>query len=109
MNLLLHIVIAGIALFLIGTNVAFLIHLSARLVPWFTFKIVAVTGLLVYVALSVLLGDPTWWRGLIGLAAVVTDSVAIYRMWTNIIEAQLRGHVGLVPLLRPDPPREVRP
>lgn len=100
MNVLLHIVVAGISLFLIGTNIAFLLHLSPRLMPWFTFKISAVTGLLVYVALSVLWGDPAWWRGVIGLAAVVIDTVAIYRMWTSIIEASKRGRVGLVPLLR---------
>lgn len=102
MSVLLHIVIAGIALFLIGTNISFLLHLSPRLMPWFTFKIVAVTGLLTYVALSVLWGDPSWWRGIIGLVAVVIDMVAIYRMWTSIIEASRRGHVGLVPLLRPE-------
>lgn len=95
-----HVVIAGLAVFLVGANVAFLAHLGSRFVPWFTIKIVAVTLLLVYVATSVVWGSPDWWRLVIGLVAVVVDIYAIYRMWASIADAAEAGLVGPVPLFR---------
>ena len=97
-----HIIVAGIALFLIGANGAFLLHLGARLVPWFTFKIVAVTIMLAYVAASAIWGNPQSLRLGLGFIAVVIDVWALFRMWTNITDARLAGRVGLVPLLRPE-------
>jgi hypothetical protein len=95
----LHIVIAGLALFLIGANGAFLLHLGSRLVPWFTIKIGAVTLLLAYVAASALWGDPQTLRLLLGFVAVAVDVYALYRMWASITDLSRRGVTGLVPLI----------
>jgi len=100
MTAFMHVVIAGLAVFLVGANVAFLAHLGRRFVPWFTVKIVAVTLLLIYVATSVVWGTPDWWRLVIGLVAVIIDIYAIYRMWVSIADAAESGTVGLVPLFR---------
>ena len=96
---MLHIVIAGLALFLIGANVSFLLHLGARLVPWFRFKISAVTLLLSSVAASAIWGNPELPRLALSLGAVLVDVVALFRMWSSITDLSERGIVGLVPLL----------
>jgi len=79
--------LAGVALFLLGANVAFLVHVR-NFVRWFCLKVVAVALLLVYVATSALcaerLGPGTV---TVGLVAVVVDVAAMYRMWSAIDRA----------------------
>ena len=91
---------AGMGIFLIGVNLAFLLNLGTELVRWFTVKIMAVTTLLVYVVLSMTYGNPAVWRAWIGLIAMVIDCAAVFWMWWSVTRATESGHVGLVPLLR---------
>ena len=98
---MIHIIVAGMCLFLIGANVAFLAHLRAQLMSWFNLKIVAVTVLLVYVSTSVFFGHPETCMLLLGLLATVLDSIALYKMWGSIIALKNQGIIGLVPLIRP--------
>ena len=93
----LRIVTAGLALFLVGANVAFLLHLGESLVSWFNFKIAAATLLLVYVSLSVLVGGPPPWRISIALFALIIDAIAVYRLWANVL-LLVGGHVEVIKL-----------
>ena len=83
-----HIAVAGLGLFLIGANIAFLLHLGQGFFNWFQFKIVATTLLLVYVALSVLVGGPPASRTSIAAVALIIDCVAVWRMYANIADIQ---------------------
>lgn len=82
----LHIAAGGLALFLIGANLAFIMHLGENILSWFQFKILAVTSLLVYVALSLLIGGPGATRTTIAAFALIIDTVALYRLWANVIQ-----------------------
>lgn len=75
----------GLALFLIGANVAFLAHLGYSLLQWFQFKIYATTLLLVYVATSVFFGGVGIDRTALAAIALVIDAIAIWRMWSSIL------------------------
>lgn len=97
-----HTVIAGMALFLIGCNLAFLLHLGSRLVTWFNIKIAAITLLLAYVGSSAVWGNPDEWRVALGFVGLAIDVYAMYRMWSSITDLSNRGVIGLVPLIRPD-------
>lgn len=90
---------AGMALFLFGANVAFLVNLGSRTVRWFKFKIAAITLLLGYVALSMFYGNPDAWRVSIGFSALLLDIVALVWMWRSIEKMSQSGVVGLVPLV----------
>lgn len=96
---LLHIATAGVALFLIGANIAFLAHLGSNLVPWFRFKVAAVTLLLIYVALSASFANPSLWRSGIAVAALLIDVWALWNMWRSITRLAEQGIIGLVPIL----------
>jgi hypothetical protein len=93
---------AGCGIFLIGVNLAFLLNLGNRLVPWFTFKIAAVTLLLIYVSLSLVYGNPATWRAVIGFIAMILDMVAVGWMWYSVTSMRSRGVVGLVPIFKSD-------
>lgn len=71
--------VAIAATFLIGVNAAILYRFFPE--KWLTLKVVAVSGLLIYVSLSALYGQPAEWRLLIGLAAVAGDAGAVAGMW----------------------------
>jgi hypothetical protein len=92
--------LAGFSIFLIGANTAFLANFGSSLVSWFRLKVTAVSGLLLYVALSGLYGDPAPWRLTLGLVAVFMDMAAIVTMWSTIDTARKQNIIGLVPLLR---------
>jgi len=70
-------IVGVICLVLIGMNLAVLYRFWPE--RWLTIKMVAVTGLLAYVLLSVSLGNPAEWRIWLGFAAVVGDG---YALWT---------------------------
>lgn len=78
---LLRVTVSGLAVFLVGANIAFLVHLGPRMVRWFTLKVSAVILLLTYVASSVVWATSATWILALGLAAVTLDVVAVYRMW----------------------------
>lgn len=101
LTVMLHLIVAGLCLFLVGANISFVAHLRSRVVPWFSFKISAVTLLLLYVASSVFLGHPTLWRLVLGFIATTLDTVALYRMWFSIAHMENEKIVGLVPLIKP--------
>lgn len=82
----LHIAAGGLAIFLIGANLAFILHLGENVLSWFQFKILAVTVLLIYVALSVLIGGPGIGRTTVATFALLVDTVALYRLWANVIK-----------------------
>jgi hypothetical protein len=89
---------AGLALFLVGVNTAFLVNLGNNLTRWFTFKILAIDLMMIYVCLSLALGQPTTWRALIGVFALITDTFALVWMWSGITQLQRAGIVGMIPL-----------
>lgn len=91
---------AATALFLVGINLAFLLQLGSRLVPWFRFKIAAVTLIFGYVCLSFTYGGPAGPRVFVGWAALVLDMVAVFWMWFSIETTRERGVIGLVPLIK---------
>ncbi len=97
---LVHGVGSGLALFLIGVNFAFLLHLGGRLVRWFAIKIAATMFLLVYVCASMAFADPTLFRTLLGIAAMTFDIIAVLWMWHSVVQFAKNGVVGIVPLLR---------
>lgn len=89
---------AGVALFLAGVNVAFLLQLGGSLVGWFKFKIFAISLLLVYITLSFSYGAPNTDRVVIGWAGLALDLFAVFWMWVSIERAHESGVLGLVPL-----------
>lgn len=91
--ILLNIFVAGFAIFEIGVNCAILYRFWPE--PWLSSKLLAVSGLLAYAALSVTLGDPDEWRVLIGLLAVALDAVALAGVWKALLSAH-RGDGVLV-------------
>lgn len=95
-------VIAGAGLFLIGVNMAFLLNLGNKLVRWFTFKIAAVTTMLLYMVLSLTYGNPTGARATVGLAAMLIDLIAVGWMWYSVTTLREKGVIGLVPIFRED-------
>lgn len=97
---LLNLFVAGICVFLIGVNVAFVLELWGRLAGWFITKMLGITGLLTYVAFSVLFGNPTAWRVGIAFVAVAIDLLAFVWMYQAVDELQRSGVVGLIPLSR---------
>jgi hypothetical protein len=92
-------VTSALALLLFGVNLAFLTNLGAKVVPWFRFKIAAVSMMLVYIACSLSLGNPDNWRAGIGLVALVVDVCAVGWMWHSVNHYRERKIVGLVPLI----------
>ena len=91
---------AAVALFLAGVNVAFLLQLGGTLVGWFKFKILAVTLLIIYIALSFSFGSPDGERRVLGWVGLFMDLIAIGWMWSSIEHAQDSGVTGLVPLIK---------
>jgi hypothetical protein len=89
----LNLAVAGASLFLIGVNLAILYRFWPE--PWLSAKVLAVSGLLTYVMLSVLLAHPSMWRVTIGLAAVMFDCGAVWGMWSALDTAR-RGDGVLV-------------
>ena len=85
-NSLLFLTIASVALFLIGVNAAVVYRFWPE--PWLVSKLVAVSGLLSYVALSVLYGNPATWRALIGAVAILVDCAAIGGIWHALHKAE---------------------
>jgi len=79
-----HIAVAGLGVFMIGANIAFMIHLGQRIFSWFQFKMFATTLLLIYVTLSVIVGGPPASRTSIAAVALVIDCLAIWRMYANM-------------------------
>ena len=90
---------SGMALFLVGANISFMLNLGSRVVAWFRFKVAAITLLLTYVSLSMWVGAPDAWRLGIGFAALVLDVFALVWMWHSIESMSRRGVRGLVPLI----------
>ncbi len=101
-NNLLFLFVGGMCVFLIGINVAFLIELHRQLVGWFVAKLFAVTFMLAYTGLSVLVGDPATWRVCIAFAAVAVDLLAFTWMYGNVQALHKSGVTGLIPLARLD-------
>lgn len=92
--------VGGTALFLIGANVSFLMHLGRQLVSWFLIKAAAGSVLLLYICLSGLMGHPRGWRLGIGLAGVVAELIAMVIMWSSVTRARNVGEMGLVPIIK---------
>lgn len=77
-------VVAAVALVEIGCNIAMIETFYASKGRWsypITTKMMAVSLLLAYVALSVVFGNPATWRVWIAAAAVTFDAASIYRLW----------------------------
>jgi len=89
---------AGLALFLVGVNTAFLVNLGSELTRWFTFKILSFDLLLIYVCLSLALGAPAVWRGVIAIVALTTDVFSLGWMWSSVARLQREGVTGFIPL-----------
>lgn len=88
----------GIALFLAGVNIAFLLQLGGSLVGWFKFKIFAISLLLIYITLSFTYGQPDTSRVIVGWTGLALDLFAVFWMWVSIERAHESGVLGLVPL-----------
>ena len=93
---------SGIALFLVGANIAFMANLGTRIVVWFRFKVAALTLLLTYVSFSMWVGQPAPWRLGIGMVALILDIFALFWMWHSIESMRQQGVKGLVPLVMDD-------
>jgi hypothetical protein len=91
---------AGLALFLVGVNTAFLVNLGSELTRWFTFKILSFDLLLIYVCLSLAMGAPATWRAVIAVIALTTDVFALGWMWSSVARLQREGVMGFIPLGR---------
>lgn len=89
---------AGLALFLVGVNTSFLLYLGNHLTRWFTFKLLAVDLMLIYITLSLSFGNPATWRAVIGVCALVIDVGALAWMWSSIDKLQKAGVTGFIPL-----------
>jgi len=100
---LLYVMGASVALFLFGANVAFLTQLGKVLTTWFTLKIVAITGIMFYMSLSLYIGDPGPWRASLALVFLLIDVVALGYMWLGIERMRSRGVTGLIPIARLEP------
>jgi hypothetical protein len=89
---------ALLAIFLVGINFGMIITLRNRvtLVRWFKLKIFAVTGLLLYIALSIAYGNPSMWRVMIGLVAMIIDLIAVLYMWHQIATSSTKN--GPIPI-----------
>jgi hypothetical protein len=81
----LHILGAGIALFLVGINIALLIHVKDSILTWWQFKLAAVTLMLVYIATSLAFGGVGLGRTVFGIIALCIDAVAVWYMWNSIL------------------------
>lgn len=97
---LVYVIGSGLALFLAGANVAFLVNLGRALTGWFFFKIVAITGVLAYMSLSLYLGNPGFWRGSLGILALMIDLFALGYMWYGIEKLRAAGVTGEIPIAR---------
>ena len=97
---LLYVMGSGLALFLAGANVAFLVNLGRDLTGWFFFKIVAITGVLAYMSLSLYVGNPGPWRASLGVLALLVDLFALGYMWYGIESLKSRGVTGPIPIAR---------
>jgi hypothetical protein len=97
---------AGVALFLAGVNLAFLLQLGGKLVGWFKFKIAAVTAILIYVCLSFSYGSPATSRVVVGWFGLALDLGAIFWMWSSIERARENEEIGLVPLIKAQDERD---
>jgi hypothetical protein len=93
---------SGVALFLFGANVSFIANLGTRLARWFLLKVSAITLLLLYVSLSMYVGQPDTWRIFLGFAALLLDVAALVWMWSSIEAMAKSGIRGYVPLFRDD-------
>lgn len=91
----LHISAAGLAVFLIGANLAFMIHLGESIRSWFQFKILAIMMLLIYVVTSLVLDSPGLGNSIFAFIALMIDAVAVYRLWANVMVI-LSGRVEVV-------------
>lgn len=96
---LFNVAIAGIAIFLVGSNAAFLINLGNKIVAWFKFKIIAVELLLTYIVISLLYGNPTIYRVVIAAAAIIIDCLALAYMWKSVSAISKKGIIGFIPLI----------
>jgi hypothetical protein len=97
---LLYVMGSGLALFLAGANVAFLFNLGRNLTGWFTLKIVAITGVLAYMALSLYVGQPGVWRASLGVVALMIDLFALGYMWYGIEKLRAEGITGMIPIAK---------
>lgn len=89
----LFLAIAMLATFLVGINMAMVYRFWPE--SWLISKMIAVSTLLVYVALSVLYGNPAIWRAFVGLFAIGVDFLAIGGIWRALHKAE-RGDGVLV-------------
>ncbi len=99
-NNLLFLFIGGICVFLMGTNLAFVIELRNKLAGWFSTMLIGGSLLLAYTGLSVLVGNPSMWRACIAFAAVSIDMLAFFWMYTNVQNLHRSGRVGMIPLAK---------
>lgn len=74
--------VAGIALFLIGTNLALIYRFWPE--PWFIVKLVAAMALLAFVALSVVVEEPHTWLVVVGGCVVALDAGALIGIWDGL-------------------------
>ena len=91
---------SGLALFLAGANIAFLINLGRDLTGWFTVKICAITLLMAYMSMSLYIGNPGPWRASLGIAALLADAFALFYMWYSIEKLRVAGVTGMIPIAR---------
>ena len=97
---LLYVVGSGLAIFLLGANVAFVASLGRLLAPWFIVKLVAINLLMIYMCLSLFLGHPGTARAALGSVALCVDVVALGLMWYSIEKLRKGGVTGLIPIAR---------
>lgn len=85
-NDLIALAVAGIAIWLIGVNGAIIYRFWPE--GWLTTKLIAVSFLLGYVALSVVIGTPILWVIGVGLGVITLDAVAVAGIWRALYNAR---------------------
>lgn len=90
-----QILVAAAASVLVGANIALLVEFGSRLASWWTFKLMAVSILLVYITSAMIYGNPAWWRTLLAAVAIGIDVLAFVRVYRAISSAR-RDQVELV-------------
>lgn len=98
----LYVVGSGLALFLLGANLAFLWTLGTKLASWFIFKIMAWAFILGYMSLSLFYGDPGVYRASLGFVALFIDVFALSWMWWSIEKLRATGVKGMIPIAKLD-------
>lgn len=90
---MLETLVAGMAIFLIGANLGIIYRFWPE--AWLVTKMAATAALLAYIAISAVFGHPEEWRLILGVAALLIDTVALLSVY-YAMDKTMRGDGVLV-------------